>query len=320
LGQRLAMAHLFSSGLFFGQAAWHGLGTTLPADSDARYSIEESIRLSGLDWRVETRPLFLGNGQQVHGHNAVVRADTSSVLGVVSDRYRPLQNRDHFEWFRPFLESREVAFETCGALKSDALVWVLAKINRPDADIVDGDRVAKYLLLSSSHDGSAATSVGFCPIRVVCWNTLSAALASNASKLLRVRHTQSQREALAAVRETVNLVDQTFEATAAQYRKLAQTGITYGELRQYVRLVLELPENEKAWSGRARNTLNDIVDLAIRGRGNDGRTVWSAYNGVTHYITHVYGRNADSRLRANWYGAGRAMNDRAFNLALQLAS
>jgi hypothetical protein len=65
-------------------------------------------------------------------------------------------------------------------------------------------------------------------------------------------------------------------------------------LRQYVRKVLELPEDEKAWSGRAKNTLADIVELARRGRGNDGRTVWSAYNGVTHYITHAYGRNADS--------------------------
>lgn len=314
------MAHLFSSGLFFGQAAWHGLGTTLPANSDARFSIDESIRLAGLDWRVEARPLYLANGQEVEGHNAIVRADNSRVLGVVSDRYKPLQNRDHFEWFRPFLESREVAFETCGALKDDALVWVLAKIQRPDAEVVPGDTIAKYLLLSSSHDGSAATSVGFCPIRVVCWNTLSAALSNERSALIKVRHTASQKDALAAVRDTINLVDQTFEATAAQYRKLAQTGISYADLRRYVRLVLELPEDEKTWSGRARNTLADIVNLARMGKGNQGRTAWDAYNGVTHYITHQYGRSADSRLRANWYGAGRAMNERALSLALQLAS
>lgn len=278
------------------------------------------MRLAGLDWRVESRPLFLGNGNHVDGHNAIVRADNSRVLGVVSDKYRPLQNRDHFEWFRPFLDSRECAFETCGALKDDALVWVLAKIQRPDAQVAPGDVISKYLLLSSSHDGSAATSVGFCPIRVVCWNTLSAALNNGRSQLLKVRHTQSQREALAAVRETINLVDQSFEATAAQYRKLAQAGVSRAELRQYVRLVLELPEDDRTWSGRARNTLADIVNLAIMGKGNEGRTAWDAYNGVTHYITHQYGRNADSRLRANWYGAGKTMNERALSLALQLAS
>jgi len=56
------MAHLFNSGLFFGQAAWHGLGTTLPADSPARFSIDDSIGLAGLDWHVEKQPLFLGDG------------------------------------------------------------------------------------------------------------------------------------------------------------------------------------------------------------------------------------------------------------------
>jgi len=314
------MAHLFNSGLFFGQAAWHGLGTTLPADSPARFSIDDSIRLAGLDWHVEKQPLFLGDGREVEGHSAVIRGDSGDVLGVVGDRYQPLQNRDQFRWFAPFLESRECAFETCGALNGGQLVWVLAKVNRPDSDIGGGDAVRKYLLLTSSHDGSAATSVGFCPIRVVCWNTLSAGLSHEASKLLKVKHTASQAAALAAIRETINLVDESFEATAAQYRKLLACRLSPADLRRYVKLVLELPEDETALSGRARNTLADVVELARRGVGNDGRTAWSAYNGVTHYITHQYGHTADSRLRANWYGAGRRMNDRAFSLALQLAS
>ncbi|HEY2411580.1 MAG TPA: DUF932 domain-containing protein [Pirellulaceae bacterium] len=314
------MAHLFQSGLFFGQSAWHGLGVTLPADSPARFSIEDSIRIAGLDWQVETRPLHLASGKEVEGHNAVVRTDSEAVLGVVGDRYRPLQNRDQFNWFQPFLESRECAFETCGALKGGQLVWVLAKVNRPDADIGGGDTVRKYLLLTSSHDGSAATSVGFCPIRVVCWNTLSAGLSSTASKLLKVKHTASQGDALAAVRDTVNLVDETFEATATQYRKLMACNLSPADMRRYVKLVLDLPEDEKSLSGRARNTLADVVNLCRYGVGNDGRTAWSAYNGVTHYVTHQYGRNPDSRLRANWYGEGRRMNDRAFGLAVQLAS
>jgi phage/plasmid-like protein (TIGR03299 family) len=314
------MAHLFQSGLFFGQSAWHGLGVTLPADSSARFSIDDSIRIAGLDWTVETRPLYLASGKQVEGHNAVIRTDSEAVLGVVGDRYRPLQNRDQFNWFQPFLDSQECAFETCGALKGGQLVWVLAKVNRPDADIGGGDTIRKYLLLTSSHDGSVATSVGFCPIRVVCWNTLSAGLSSSASKLLKVKHTASQRESLTAIRETVNLVDQTFEATAAQYRRLLASSLSPADMRRYVKLVLELPDDETMLSGRARNTLADVVDLCRYGVGNDGKTAWSAYNGVTHYVTHVYGRNADSRLRANWYGEGRRMNDRAFSLAMQLAS
>lgn len=313
------MAHLFQSGLFFGEDAWHGLGVTLPADSPARYSIEDSICIAGLNWEVETRPVFC-DGRELSAHRAVVRKDTGEVFGVVGERYRPLQNREQFDWFAPFLESGECAFETCGALKGGALVWVLAKLQRADATVTADDKIRKYLLLTSSHDGSMSTSVGFCPIRVVCWNTLSAGLRDSRSSLLKVKHTASQKQALAAIRETVNLVDETFEATAAQYRKLVACGISRDDIRKYVKLVLELEDDETKLSSRQRNILDNVVALALHGVGNDGRTAWSAYNGVTQYLTHEYGRNADSRLRANWYGEAKRVNDRALTLALQLAS
>jgi phage/plasmid-like protein (TIGR03299 family) len=313
------MAHLFQSGLFFGEDAWHGLGVTLPADSQARYSIEDSISIAGLNWEVETRPVFC-DGRELSAHRAVVRKGTGEVFGVVGERYRPLQNREQFDWFAPFLESGECAFETCGALKGGALVWVLAKLQRADATVTADDKIRKYLLLTSSHDGSMSTSVGFCPIRVVCWNTLSAGLRDSRSSLLKVKHTASQKQALAAIRETVNLVDETFEATAAQYRKLVACGISRDDIRKYVKLVLELEDDETKLSSRQRNILDNVVALALHGVGNDGRTAWSAYNGVTQYLTHEYGRNADSRLRANWYGEAKRVNDRALTLALQLAS
>jgi phage/plasmid-like protein (TIGR03299 family) len=313
------MAHLFQSGLFFGQDAWHGLGVTLPADSQARYSIEDSIQIAGLNWEVETRPVFC-DGREVSAHRAVVRKDTGEVFGVVGERYRPLQNREQFDWFAPFLESGECAFETCGALKGGALVWVLAKLQRADATVTADDKIRKYLLLTSSHDGSMSTSVGFCPIRVVCWNTLSAGLRDSRSSLLKVKHTASQKQALAAIRETVNLVDETFEATAAQYRTLVACGVSRDDIGKYVKLVLELEDDETKLSSRQRNILDNVVALALHGVGNDGRTAWSAYNGVTQYLTHEYGRNADSRLRANWYGEAKRVNDRALTLALQLAS
>jgi hypothetical protein len=120
------------------------------------------------------------SGQEVEGHNAVVRCDSGSILGVVAiaiGRFKTATNSNG----SPFLDSKECAFETCGALKGGALVWVLAKINREMRKSARATAIRKYLLLSS-HDGSAATSVGFCPIRVVCWNTLSAGLNHSASR------------------------------------------------------------------------------------------------------------------------------------------
>src|ERR1700754_2051692 len=108
------MSHEFNSGLFFGEQAWHGLGTTLPADSPARFSVNESIGLAGLDWTADRNPVVV-NGNVVADYHAITRSDTREVLGIVGDRHQTLQNRDLFNWFQPFLDSGECAFETCGA-------------------------------------------------------------------------------------------------------------------------------------------------------------------------------------------------------------
>ena len=320
------MSHKFESGLFFGERAWHGLGTTLPENHEARKSVDESIKLAGLDWEVEKVDLFAKADADVMpyvkapSHQAVVRTSDKSILGVVGNRYQCLQNREQFQWFQPFLDSGECVFETCGSLKGGALVWVLAKLCRDDIDVGGGDTVRKYLLLSSSHDGSQATQVGFNPIRVVCWNTLSAALRSGGKSMLKIRHTANQGNALAEVRKTINLIDQSFEATAVQYRRLAAAGVNKSDLRKYVKIVLELPEDEKAISTRQKNIVDEIVKLCVSGVGNDGKSAWSAYNGLTQYVTHNYGRTAENRLRAAWYGEGRKLIDRGLEVALQLAS
>ena len=319
------MAHKFESGLFFGESAWHGLGTTLPSDSAVRHSIPDAMRIAKLDWEVESVPMYVAAGDQmpeVKNFKAIQRKDSGKVLGVVTDRYRVLQNADQFKWFEPFLESGEASFETCGSLKGGNIVWVLARINREDLEIAKGDMVRKYLLLTSSHDGSMATRVGFAPIRVVCWNTLSAAVSSEASKLLKIKHTERQHAALKEVRACINLVNQTFEATAVQYRKLAAHGLKLSELRKYVKLVLDVPEDESAVSTRTKNMVEGIVNLCTNGAGQspDNINAWGAYNGITQYITHHAGNEAETRLRSAWYGPGQKLSAKALELALALVA
>lgn len=307
--------------LTFDKQAWHNLGVNLPADHTARYDLDECRRISGVDWDVEEAPVEV-LGAVAPGYKANVRSDTKGLLGIVSNRYHALQNRDAFNWFKPFIDSKECQIETCGALKGGKIVWVLAKINRDDAVVSQGDTIRKYLLLTTSHDGTKATKVGFCPTRVVCWNTLSAGLSNHASSLLRVHHIarpETQADTLNAIRETVNLANEAFEATAGQYRKLLGCEVARSDLRRYVKLVLELPEDEKDLSTLSKNKVEKIVNLCLSGAGNDGRTAWSAYNGVTDYLTHSFGRSAGSRLNSAWYGESKRLNDRAFELALQLA-
>src|SRR5262245_63968878 len=149
------MAHLVENMLSVGKRTWHGLGTVLQAPP----TVEEGLRLAGLDWEVRRERLFTAGGQEAPAY-AVVRDSDGRVLGAVGERYRPLQNREAFAWFEPFLAAGEASLETAGSLADGSRVWVLARLNRVPLEVAPGDEVVKYLLLSNSHDGSLAVQIG----------------------------------------------------------------------------------------------------------------------------------------------------------------
>jgi phage/plasmid-like protein (TIGR03299 family) len=305
---------------YFGRLPWHSLGTALE-EADL-YDCPSASRKAGLDWEVEIVPLVAADTQAQVAHRAVRRTSDARVLGVVGPRYAPLQNKDAFSWFQPFLDAREAALHTAGSLKQGSRVWVLAKLNRDPLVIAEGDTVEKFLLLSHGHDGSLAVRCGFTPVRVVCANTLAMAHGSDASKLIRVRHTESVLESLASVREIMDLANAEFQATAAQYRRLARKGVNQDDVRKYVRRVLKI-ESEEDISARSRNIVEEIAQLAEAGRGNDlpsvRGTLWTAYNGVSEWLTYGRGRSDDNRLNSLWFGDSALTNRYALEVALDMA-
>lgn len=323
------MSAQFESGVLIGESAWHRQGTVIPADDDRRFDLETCLSLSGLDWRVDLARCFYVHGEhcdEVPGSFVTVRtlADgTVKPLGTVGSKYRPLQNREAFQWFQPWLDTKEVSIETAGSLEGGKNVWVLTRLLRGDVEVSSGDSIAKYLMLSTRHDSLGATVVGFTPVRIVCANTMRMAHSSSASKLLKVRHTAGQHESLVAIRDTIDTVDQEFVATGEQYRRMLSCKLSPKELRQYVRLSNDIGEDvaEKDLSGRMRNRVDEICRLASRGVGMQGDlTAWSAYNGFTQYLTHHAGSDAEKRLRSNMGGAYASLNQRAFNLAVELSA
>src|SRR5262245_49981431 len=314
------MAHEIETMAYFETRPWHRLGTALE-EADL-YDWSSASRKAGLDWEVELVPLVTADNQARVTHRAVRRTSDSRVLGVVGPRYAPLQNKDAFAWFQPFLDAKEAALHTAGSLKSGSRIWVLAKLNRDPLVIAEGDEVEKFLLLSHGHDGSLAVRCGFTPVRVVCQNTLSMAHGSDASKLIRLKHTKDVLENLANVREIMALANAEFEATAEQYRRLARKSVNQADLRKYVRRVLKVEDEQEA-SSRLKNLMEEIVGLAEAGRGNNlpsiRGTYWSAYNGVSEWLTYSRGRSEDNRLNSLWFGDSALTNRHALEVALDMA-
>jgi phage/plasmid-like protein (TIGR03299 family) len=306
---------------YAGATPWHGLGTALE-EADV-YDWSRACEKAGLAWDVELVGLQTADTQARVDHRAVRRMSDGRILGVVGRRYALLQNRAAFAWFQPFLDAKEASLHTAGSLRQGSRVWVLAKLNRDLVVIAPGDEAEKYLLLSHGHDGSLAVRVGFTPVRVVCANTLAMAHGSDASKLIRVKHTKDIHENLANIREVMDLANQQFEATAEQYRLLARKSISQADLRRYVKTVLGVKDDQEP-SARMKNVMEEIIGLAESGKGNTlpavTGTYWSAYNGVTEWLSFERGRNPENRLNSLWFGDGANLNKYALETALAMAA
>jgi phage/plasmid-like protein (TIGR03299 family) len=298
---------------------WEGFGKQLEKPE----TVHDAMVQSGMDWTVSKQPIFLEDGTELK-ERAIVRSDNSNILGVVSAKWTPYQNEDAFRWFEPFVESDEVEFSTAGAFKQGRITWILARLNRDNSEIAPGDEVAKYLLLSNSHDGKLAVRVGFTPIRIVCINTLHSAHKSSVSKLLRVNHSQHVKRNVNDIREIINTANADFEATAEQYRFLASRQVKHSDLENYVKIVLGKENIEKDdISTRTTNQIEKIIALFDEGRGNKNPAIagswWAAYNGVTEWLSYERGNSNDNRMSSLWFGTNANVNKLAFESALQLA-
>ena len=107
-------------------------------------------------------------GTGFRGFKANVRDTDQQILGVVTDRYKVVQNEDAFA-FTDQLLGEGVSYETAGSLQNGRRIWMLAKL--PQRYIISGDEIEPYLVFMNAHDGTGAIKAAMTPIRVVCQNT-----------------------------------------------------------------------------------------------------------------------------------------------------
>lgn len=310
---------------YAGATPWHGMGNSV-TDEDTMYSARKFMVAAGMDTENEKVPLVTEDTHEAADYYAVRRVSDKKILGTVGARYTILQNVEAFDWFQTWLDSKEVALHTAGSLFGGSRIWVMAKINRDPMEIAPGDVVEKYILLSHSHDGSLAVRAGFSAQRVVCWNTLSLAHKSDVSKLLRVKHGKNVHKNLENIRGTMDVINSEFEATAEQYRLLANKQVNQADVKKYVKQVFGLAADEKDEdiSTRQKNIFEEVIELMEAGKGNNlpsvKNSLWTCYNGVTEYLSYKAGRTQDNRLNGLWFGQGAKMNELALQVALEMVS
>lgn len=316
---------------YVGEVPWHGLGETVEKVVHA----EEMMSAAGLDWEVKKQPARgakpirkLADGRELYSRYEVVRMpkddsdDDEVVLGIVTDRYEPFQNREAFGFFDPIVDHKTAFFETAGALGEGERVWVMAKMPEP-IEVVKGDECHKYLLLSNSHTGQGAVNVKFTAVRVVCQNTLMLAL-EDGQPAFRVRHSKSMAERLQEVGELVTAAHKAYAEAAELFQRLAKIKLQQQLIDEYLESVLPKSKSQKAkgetppkWI-HVLQLLDEIDDLQIAGVKG---TMWALYNAITRFEDYreVDSELPDRRLNRVWFGSGADLKLRALQSAAKLA-
>ena len=167
----------------------------------------EALVAAGLDWNVVSTPVYQENGLLIPGYKANVRDRDNMVLGIVSERYKVVQNAEAFEFTDSLVgdtEFGEVRYETAGSLCNGKKVWLLAKM--PTRKVLDDD-VDPYICFANSFDGSGAVQVCATPIRVVCANTMNLAL-NTAKRKWSTKHVGNMQSKLEEARMCLMLADE----------------------------------------------------------------------------------------------------------------
>jgi phage/plasmid-like protein (TIGR03299 family) len=317
------------------EKAWHGLGQTVQNAMTAA----EAIELANLDYEVgkttihaaiagapatEDSPEHL---VKIEDKFATYRVDNKVALGIVGGRYEIVQNRDAFGFFDAIIDSGEAIFETAGALGKGERIFVTAKL--PEDMLVGGEECNKYIILTNSHDGTSSIIAGFTSVRIVCNNTLQAALKGLTNKVL-IEHRTGAKERLAEAYKVMNIGSKYMDEVSEIFNRMAKTPITDENLQNYITQVMQPEykalkseeENEKI-STRFINQVSSIYDFALSHptqQTNATRgTVWGAYNSISGNYNYIQKyKNEEQKFTSQMFGNANTKITKGFQKALEL--
>ena len=292
---------------------WHGLGIQVQEAPESK----DALKLAGLDWKVYQREVYTDSGIRIDGYRANVRNTDNKVLGVVTERYKIVQNEEAFA-FTDALLGKGVRYETAGSLQEGRKVWLLARL--PKEYIISGEQISPYLVFSNSHDGSAAVRVAVTPIRVVCNNTLNLAL-STAKRSWAMVHTGNIKGKIHEAQETLFMAETYMGKLGKEIEELKRQRITERQVKEYIEILLPL---EKTTSLTAAKNVKKLRD-DLRARYYDapdlqdvgGNNAYRFINAVSDFATHNEPLRRTANYKENLFMRtmdGNPMIDRAYQI------
>lgn len=280
-----------------------------------------SVIPDGVDYKLFGKDVYV----KTPGGYAISREDNGVALGIVKDRYTPVQNIEAFKFFDEAIGKNQAIWYTAGCFGFGERIFVSAKL--PNNILVNGDPVDNYLVFTNSHDGTTGVKILFTPIRLICFNMLNAAI-KGASSYISFRHTKSVHDSISTAKEILGICDKTAYYLQQMYTEMYKTKVTDKQFMDIIgQIVLSEKERNDLKAGgysiksvfdRDYNAISfaNISTQKIKTLGNieyyyhgagpgqkeiEG-TGWGVYNALTGFYSNMENNEGAKRMDTLLYG------------------
>ncbi|MBL0182498.1 MAG: DUF945 domain-containing protein [Chitinophagaceae bacterium] len=299
---------------------WHNLGQIVTDYPNSK----EALIFAGLDYEVIKRKIYTHDGDigkgldflirdiEIPNHQATIRTDTNQVLGVVGKDYEIVQNVDAFTFFDSIVGGDGIQYETAGALGNGERIFITAKLPSY-IKVGKDDLIEQYLFLTTSHDGFGSITAAFTPVRIVCNNTLNAALR-NHSNAIKIRHTANAKDRLTMAHTVMGISNQISVQLEEIFNRWAKIPVIDNEVKKLIQVALA-PNKETLLninsgsenSAYFEKMCNSAYEYAMSNPTQDMNTtkgtLFGAYNAVTGYFQNVrIYKDSESKLKSMMLG------------------
>lgn len=326
------MSNLIENIMFNDEQPWGGFGNYIGNEA---ISSKEAIKAAGLDWTVATKDLFFKAPShlicndldlenldtiKVPNKKVIYRESDNSPLGVVGDRYSPIQNHEAFSMMDSLVDEGLMKYHTAGSLRGGQRIWMLGKIG--DMSIVPNDQVDKYLLLYNTHDGSSTLRCFFTTIRIACINAVNAALRENKGVGITIRHSGNVIYKMDESKEILGIANKTFDQYEEFAKALTRKNMSSAELKKFSEILFpDPPEDAKRKSERHIENREQIEHLFVSGKGQDIKgvngTAWAAYNAMTEFVNYHSNRRGTNVQEKRFESAVLGVNNKIIERGTQ---
>lgn len=314
------------------EKAWHGLGQIV----NHAMTAAEAIKLANMDYIVEKAPLYAGIGNvetppliysPYEERVATYRTDNNDVLGIVGGRYEIVQNKDAFGFFDSIIDAKEAIFETAGVLGKGERIFVTAKL--PNDMLVHGEKIEKYIILTNSHDGSSSVIAGFTNVRIVCNNTLQAALSGLENKV-SIPHITGAKGKIAEAHRVMGIASVYMKEVQETFEAMSNKKMTDEEMKQFITQIFtpktssaQTEEEKEKVSKRTQNKIDATLQFALTHETQltpaTTSTVFGAYNAISGYYNYIADfPTPEAKFKSLQFGQGANKIKEAFQIGVGL--